>query len=417
MTYRPTEALRVVRSRTHFGTLNLPTPKAPVSAPQIRKAGAECLQLLSKEGQTAAAGEDAVAMEEVREAKTRVRAAMRALEGAAGQREEIRERARPMRPEHVLDCDIDVRALEEYLKQHGDENVGGGRSTKRRAAEAAMKQATKVTDGIARLRLEYRYSDTGRALWEAGHVTGSREMSSGSHDPFKWSKDMRGAALGSLGAEMDDKSCYPTAWRAMRGTGGPMTTAYLEHKEEILKVFGGHLWPDASEAERRERMKGAMSALDNNGGLDAWRKKNPSAKSLRGVKHALPNGVTFTCHAYKEEQTAGTAQAMAESQRALQYLDRLWTHKTKRENTERKRQNTWKSYVLQEAEAASREAKLSWCWQNDVRVVSLQHDGVQVEAAGEAEMERIARGIAKAASAACGYAVKIDAKRGTAWVA
>ena len=279
-----------------------------------------------------------------------------------------------------------------------------------------MKQATKVTDGIARLRLEYRYSDTGRALWEAGHVTGSREMSSGSHDPFKWSKDMRGAALGSLGAEMDDKSCYPTAWRAMRGTGGPMTTAYLEHKEEILKVFGGHLWPDASEAERRERMKGAMSALDNNGGLDAWRKKNPSAKSLRGVKHALPNGVTFTCHAYKEEQTAGTAQAMAESQRALQYLDRLWTHKTKRENTERKRQNTWKSYVLQEAEAASREAKLSWCWQNDVRVVSLQHDGVQVEAAGEAEMERIARGIAKAASAACGYAVKIDAKRGTAWV-
>ena len=44
------------------------------------------------------------------------------------------------------------------------------------------------------------------------------------------------------------------------------------------------------------------------------------------------------------------------------------------------------------------------------------HDGVQVEAAGEAEMERIARGIAKAASAACGYAVKIDAKRGPAWV-
>ena len=39
-----------------------------------------------------------------------------------------------------------------------------------------------------------------------------------------------------------------------------------------------------------------------------------------------------------------------------------------------------------------------------------------MEAAGEAEMERIARGIAKAASAACGYAVKIDAKRGTAWV-
>ena len=67
-----------------------------------------------------------------------------------------------------------------------------------------------------------------------------------------------------------------------------------------------------------------------------------------------------------------SAQAMVESARALQYLERLWAHKPKRENTERKRQNTWKSYMLQEAEAASREAKLSWCWQNEVRVVSLQ---------------------------------------------
>ena len=195
-----------------------------------------------------------------------------------------------------------------------------------------------------------------------------------------------------------------------------MTTAYLEHKEEILQVFGKHLWPDANEGDRRERMKGAMSALDNNGGLDAWRKKNPSTKSLRGMKHTLPNGVKFTCQAYKEEQTAGTAQAMVESARALQYLERLWAHKPKRENTERKRQNTWKSYMLQEAEAASREAKLSWCWQNEVRVVSLQHDGVQVEASGEEDMERIAKGIARAATAACGYTVKIDAKRGTTWV-
>ena len=49
-------------------------------------------------------------------------------------------------------------------------------------------------------------------------------------------------------------------------------------------------------------------------------------------------------------------------------------------------------------------------------MVSLQHDGVQVEASGEGDMERIAKGIAKAATAACGYTVKMDAKRGTAWV-
>ena len=46
---------------------------------------------------------------------------------------------------------------------------------------------------------------------------------------------------------------------------------------------------------------------------------------------------------------------------------------------------TLKSYMLQEeAEAASREAKIRWCEQAGVRVVSLQHDGiVAIVGAGE----------------------------------
>ena len=73
---------------------------------------------------------------------------------------------------------------------------------------------------------------------------------------------------------------------------------------------------------------------------------------------------------------------------------------------------TLKSYMLQEeAEAASREAKIRWCEQAGVRVVSLQHDGiVAIVGAGE-ESDSAAKGMAREATAACGYGVKVIPKR------
>ena len=50
------------------------------------------------------------------------------------------------------------------------------------AVEAVLARA-KVSDGVARVRLRYGYSTLGRALAEAGHVTGSREYAIGA-DPF-----------------------------------------------------------------------------------------------------------------------------------------------------------------------------------------------------------------------------------------
>ena len=57
-------------------------------------------------------------------------------------------------------------------------------------------------------------------------------------------------------------------------------------------MFGARLWPEAHVAEQRERMKGAMNALDNDGGLSAWAKRHPSttAKSLAGMKEGLSLG-------------------------------------------------------------------------------------------------------------------------------
>ena len=72
---------------------------------------------------------------------------------------------------------------------------------------------------------------------------------------------------------------------------------------------------------------------------------------------------------------------------------------------------TLKSYMLQEAEAASREAKLRWCGEHDVRVISLQHDGV-VAMTGESALGRdaMAEAMSEVATAACGYGVKVIPK-------
>ena len=111
---------------------------------------------------------------------------------------------------HELDCDIDTGALKEYLRENGDRKVGAGGQTYRQAVEALMKQARRTEGGGARVRLRYYYPDTGRSLWEAGHITGCREMVKGV-DPFRWPKGLREAALGTMGSEFDDKTCYPVA--------------------------------------------------------------------------------------------------------------------------------------------------------------------------------------------------------------
>ena len=408
MTYQPSEALRVGRSKTAFGTLNLPVPKQPVSGTEIRKAAAICLQEIGKEERAGKVGAQAAG-----EARGMVKAASRTLNAASMQREEIRRRARKGVPVHELDCDIDVHAMREYIERNGEKLTGNGKQTNAQAATALMGQATQVSEGVARIRMQYYYPETGRSLWEAGHITGCREMVRGL-DPFKWPKGLRSAAIGAMGAEYDDKSCFPVAWRAMRGSGGIATETFIEHKEDILGIFGARLWPEASVTDQRERMKGAMNALDNDGGLSAWSKKHPStrAKSLAGMKEQLSTrGVVFAPSQYKKEQEAGTQQAMRESSRALQYLALLKHGGGETPAGARKRRTTLKSYMLQEAEAASREAKLSWCQQAGIRVVSLQHDGiVAMVVAGEA-CDHAAQGMAKVATAACGYKVKVIPKR------
>jgi hypothetical protein len=83
----------------------------------------------------------------------------------------------------------------------------------------------------------------------------------------------------------------------------------------------------------------------------------------------------------------------------------------KTQHERRKAERTAKSYVLQEAEAASRNAKIGWCRANGLDVADLQHDGIVVIGVEDMEEGRrqAAEGMARAASRACGYEVGVEA--------
>ena len=67
-----------------------------------------------------------------------------------------------------------------------------------------------------------------------------------------------------------------------------------------------------------------------------------------------------------------------------------------------------KSYILQEAEAISREAKILWATKKGIRIMSLQHDGIVMKVTEDTEKIRVE--LEKAASLACGYAISMKAK-------
>eukprot|EP00966_Prymnesium_polylepis_P083907 1942753-Prymnesium_polylepis.3 len=69
------------------------------------------------------------------------------------------------------------------------------------------------------------------------------------------------------------------------------------------------------------------------------------------------------------------------------------------------------SYLLQEAEAVSRAAKMAWCAEHALRVINLQHDGIVVYGLPDgATQQDVERDLSAAASAASGYQVVVEAE-------
>ena len=373
------------------------TPRAPVARAEINKHAAEALERVSKEMR-----EKRISRFYGIRAKERVRAAAVCLRSAATQIIEIRRRKTPDIVRQV-DCDIHVAALRTYLRNRGCVRIGGGTTTERGAAERLLKEAAYVDEGTARLRVEYVYSQTGRDLYEAGHVTASREYARGP-DPFKWPEEMRNAALHDRAYGFDDSAAYARIRAAMVPEGRETTTTFLTHREEIFEAFGSHLWPDEAQAVRRKRMKATTNAYDMDASAGIWERRfgNPRGRTLRGVTKTLSDGTKFSMEAYQKAQEGSTDWLWIQAGGAL------WSFmKRSYQQDERKRRLRWKSYVLQEAEACAREAKMAWAARAGIRVMNLQHDGIVTGSLGGRQSQEVARGMQEAASHACGHEVQV----------
>ena len=64
---------------------------------------------------------------------------------------------------------------------------------------------------------------------------------------------------------------------------------------------------------------------------------------------------------------------------------------------------TWKSYVLQEYEARSRDAKMRWADANGAKVINLQHDGLVMQPPKGWSAEGTRAALQQAVTAAVGY--------------
>ena len=154
------------------------------------------------------------------------------------------------------------------------------------------------------------------------------------------------------------------------------------------------------------------TAYDMGASLDFWRGEFTDAEvgTLAGV-NIMAGGRIFSLEAYRAE-LARAADWMAErAESMLEYLGQEDVRSKKKAGRRKRRRArptlTLKSYVLQEAEAVGREAKIRAAAALGLRVVSLQHDGVAVVGeVGERQAE-VAESLSDAVSLACGYRVKV----------
>ncbi len=72
-----------------------------------------------------------------------------------------------------------------------------------------------------------------------------------------------------------------------------------------------------------------------------------------------------------------------------------------------KASQTAQSYILQEAEAVSRFAKISQCESLGLRVTNLQHDGITTMLHPSLSHEQVAAHVSRAATAGSGYRVVV----------
>ena len=221
--------------------------------------------------------------------------------------------------------------------------------------------------------------------------------------------ELRNVAFSGMGySDYDDSAAFPCARAAMVPQGRQVTKTFLANREEILAYYGAYLFQEDTIAERRVKMKVITNAYDMDAAENMWVKKygNPHKRSLGGKIMKLTNGQNFSMDAYREAQGNGTNWMVSRSPSMMDFINQMVIKKKKKGN----RKLMAKSYLLQEAEAVSRETKIKWAVERGIPVASLQHDGILL-CTGENPHPDIGTHLAHTASIACGYQVTVKGKK------
>jgi hypothetical protein len=244
---------------------------------------------------------------------------------------------------------------------------------------------------------------------DAGFVADSRLYAIGV-DPFKYPKKIRKLCLQKYGVDFDDVAAYPRAKVSIAQCGRSESMLFLNNREYIMEKIGEHFLPSMSSNERRANVKILFNSLDMDGTYDGWCKKVGVEKDaqLHDLCIRLPCGTTFDMPYYIKQQPAATNEIAQALPHMHSYINE-WQNSACAIN-ERVPARTLKSYVLQEMEAFSREAKMKYCKHSGHAVINIQHDGLVVRTHTGTEVANLRDELSRVCSRALGYRQPIECK-------
>lgn len=398
------ESVRVLRATHVFGVLAIPVPVGVHLTPpdQIEVCTRAILLRLSQD-----TGPHAP------QAINRVRAARTLLLDASRQRAEalrlIREGLQPTT--RVLTCPVNVAAMRRYIREAGpdaDAPRADGLGTLRERARDFLRALGHNTV----VRITYHHCRLGAALVAAGFICAAREYARrGDVDPFRLPRALREVAFAGRGHDLDDSASYPRACLDVFQSGREQSRLFLTHREQVLAEVGlFFLGPHVSAPVRRKAAKDLFNALDNDGSLEAWERRQGCPAMMQMPPFAVgTDGEVFSLRAYQDSRRALTGEFTRRMPTLVTFV-RAWLALHKPDN-EHKFALTAKSFFLQEAEGLSRAAKLAWSRLRGAgEITSLQHDGVVMVLSQGVTPTDACAALTEVCTAALGYAQPVEEK-------
>ena len=309
-------------------------------------------------------------------------------------------------------CPVDVGGLRLFAESR-EANVAvcskTGESLSQRAMDLASRVGPPDWAGTAWVDLTYRHSFIGARLIAAGHVAFSRVYAVERHDPFKYPREVRRAALGRFGVDLDDKAAYPSAMAALFVQGGASLRTYLANRSVVVRSLAEEFFGRADE-EVMGYVKQLLISMDMGGSPGGWASQHRDllrqGVDVRAASVECVGGARLSVAAYCRDREA----------RVEEFAERLpWLVLAVRRMNARRRAGkrdelTALSYLLQHYEGASREAKRGWLTCRGGLVFSLQHDGVMVSLPEGLPHDRVAADLGGAVSAVLGFSVRVEVK-------